>query len=97
MTDFLLDHTAVNFFEPSPLLGLDFGSYLVFIAIILLLMFGLETLKDHGDPYTRAEYVADLQEGTVREIVITPNKEAPTGYATVIFEKDTKQIYATDI
>ena len=52
-----------------------FGSYLVFMVIILLLMFGLETLKDHGDPYTRAEYVTDLQEGTVREIVITPNKE----------------------
>ncbi len=73
------------------------GSYLVFMAIILLLMFGLETLKDHGDSYTQAEYVADLQGGTVKEIVITPNKEAPTGYATVIFEDDTKQIYATDI
>ena len=74
-----------------------FGSYLVFMAIILLLMFGLETLKDHGDAYTQAEYVTDLQAGTVREIIITPNKEAPTGYATVIFENDTKQIYATDI
>ena len=30
MTDFLLDHTAVNFSEPSSLLGLDFGPYLVF-------------------------------------------------------------------
>ncbi len=74
-----------------------FGSYLVFMAIILLLMFGLETLKDHGDPYTQAEYVTDLQAGTVKEIIITPNKEAPTGYATVIFANDTKQIYATDI
>ena len=74
-----------------------FGSYLIFVAIILLLMFGLETLKDHGDAYTRAEYETDLQAGTVKEIVITPNKEAPTGYATVIFSNDTKRIYATDI
>ena len=74
-----------------------FGSYLIFVAIILLLMFGLETLKDYGDAYTRAEFEADLQAGTVKEIVITPNKEAPTGYATVIFANDTKRIYATDI
>ena len=74
-----------------------FGSYLIFVAIILLLMFGLETLKDHGDAYTRTEYETDLQAGTVKEIVITPNKEAPTGYATVIFSNDTKRIYATDI
>ena len=74
-----------------------FGSYLIFVAIILLLMFGLETLKDHGDAYTRVEFEKDLQAGTVKEIVITPNKEAPTGYATVIFSNDTKRIYATDI
>jgi len=74
-----------------------FGSYLIFVVIILLLMFGLETLKDQGDAYTRAEFETDLQAGTVKEIVITPNKEAPTGYATVIFANDTKRIYATDI
>ena len=74
-----------------------FGSYLIFVAIILLLMFGLETLKDQGDAYTRAEFETDLQAGTVKEIVITPNKEAPTGYATVIFSNEAKRIYATDI
>ena len=74
-----------------------FGSYLVFLAIILLLMFGLETWKDQGDAYTQAEYVTDLQGGKVKEIIITPNKEAPTGYATVLFDNDTRRIYATDI
>ena len=74
-----------------------FGSYLVFMAIILLLMFGLETWKDQGDAYTQAEYVTDLQGGKVKEIIITPNKEAPTGYATVLFDNDTRRIYATDI
>ena len=63
----------------------------------LLFMFGLETWKDQGDAYTQAEYVTDLQGGKVKEIIITPNKEAPTGYATVLFDNDTRRIYATDI
>ena len=74
-----------------------FGSYLVFVAIMLLLMFGMETLKGQGDTYTQAEYVADLQSGVVEDIVITPNKEAPTGYATVILKNEAKRIFATDI
>jgi len=74
-----------------------FGSYLIFVAIIMLLMFGLDFMKDQGDKYTQAEYAADLQAGAVKEIVITPNNETPTGYATVVLEDDVKQIYATDI
>ena len=74
-----------------------FGSYLIFLAILFLLMFGLDSVKGQGEAYTQAQYEADLQEETIRKIIITPNKEAPTGYATVIFDNDTKQIYATDI
>ena len=74
-----------------------FGSYLIFVAILLLLMFGLETMKNQGETYTQAQFELDLQEETIRRIVITPNREAPTGYATVVFDNETKQIYATDI
>ena len=74
-----------------------FGSYLIFLAILMLLMFGLESVKGQGEAYTQAQYEADLQEETIRRIIITPNKEAPTGYATVVFDNETKQIYATDI
>jgi len=74
-----------------------FGSYLIFVAILMLIMFGLDFMKDQGDKYTQAEYLADLQAGTIKEIVITPNNDAPTGYATVVLEEDVKQIYATDI
>ncbi len=74
-----------------------FGSYLIFVAILLLLMFGLETMKNQGETYTQVQYETDLQAGTIRRIIITPNREAPTGYATVVFDNETKQIYATDI
>ena len=74
-----------------------FGSYLIFLAILFLLMFGLDSVKGQSEAYTQAQYEADLQEETIRKIIITPNKEAPTGYATVVFDNDTKQIYATDI
>jgi len=73
------------------------GSYLIFMGIMLALMFALNSFKDQGDPYTQAQYVTDLQSGAVEEIIITPNKEAPTGYATVIFKDDVKKLYATDI
>ena len=74
-----------------------FGSYLIFMMIILTLLFAFDFWRDQGDNYTQAEYVMDLQSEKVKEIIITPNKEAPTGYATVVFEDGAKQIYATDI
>ena len=74
-----------------------FGAYLILMAIMLFLMFGMESLMGPVDSYTQAEYVADLQSGVVEEIVITPNKEAPTGYATVVLKEEAKRIFATDI
>ena len=73
------------------------GSYLIFVVLVLTLMFALDYLKDQGNEYTRTEFITDLQSETVKEIIITPNKETPTGYATVIFSEGAKRIFATDI
>ena len=33
--------------------------------------------------YSQAQFISDLDSGAVREVIITPNREAPTGYAKV--------------
>ncbi len=74
------------------------GSYFVFIGLLILIMFALNYLKRPDNNYTQAQLVQDLTAGKVKEIYLSPNKEAPTGYATIVFNDNTvKELYATDI
>ncbi len=74
------------------------GSYFVFIGLLVLIMFALNYMKRPDNNYTQAQLVEDLTSGKVKEIYISPNKEAPTGYATIVFNDNTvKELYATDI
>ncbi len=74
------------------------NSYLlifVFLALVFLLM---SIMRKNTINYKLSNYIEDLKTGTVKEVIITPNREAPTGYATVVFADDTsKDLYATDI
>ncbi len=75
-----------------------FGSYFVFIGLLILIMFALNYMKRPDNNYTQAQLVQDLTAGEVKEIYISPNKEAPTGYATIVFNDNTvRELYATDI
>ena len=74
------------------------GSYFVFIGLLVLIMFALNYMKRPDNNYTQAQLVEDLTSGKVKEIYISPNKEAPTGYATIVFNDNAvKELYATDI
>jgi len=74
------------------------GSYFVFIGLLVLIMFALNYMKRPDNNYTQAQLVEDLTAGKVKEIYISPNKEAPTGYATIVFNDNAvKELYATDI
>ena len=74
------------------------GSYFVFIGLLVLIMFALNYMKRPDNNYTQAQLVQDLTAQKVKEIYISPNKEAPTGYATIVFNDNTvKELYATDI
>ena len=75
-----------------------FGSYFVFIGLLVLIMFALNYMKRPDNNYTQAQLVQDLTAQKVKEIYISPNKEAPTGYATIVFnDNSVKELYATDI
>ena len=57
----------------------------------------ISMLRRQENDYTQAQFIKDLDSGEVVEVIITPNREAPTGYAKVVFPNMVKELYATDI
>ena len=78
--------------------GRSANSYFIFMLLLLMLIIGLNLVTSHQEDYTRTEFLTDLQEGNVSEVVISPNGEAPTGYLTIELKNgQNKILYATDI
>lgn len=74
-----------------------FSSYIILIAFLLVMLAAISLLRRQENDYTQAQFISDLDNGLVREVIITPNREAPTGYAKVVFPNVVKELYATDI
>ena len=77
--------------------GRGLHSYFIIIVILLCVMFGMNFLKKQDNDYTQAQLIADMESKTIKQIYISPNSEAPTGYATVVFDNYSEEVYATDI
>ena len=78
--------------------GRSANSYFIFMLLLLMLIIGLNLVTSHQEDYTRTEFLTDLQECNVSEVVISPNGEAPTGYLTIELKNgQNKILYATDI
>ncbi len=78
--------------------GRSLNSYIIWIVILLVLIVGLNMFKGQGDDYTQNELIADMDAGSVREIVIQPNKETPTGYVQVKLNTgENRRLYVSDI
>lgn len=77
--------------------GRFINSYFIMILLILIIVGVFYASANRKEEYTQAEFIRDMENGAVREVVIQPNKEAPTGYATVVLESGEKELYATDI
>ena len=74
-----------------------FSSYFILIAFLLVMLAVISLFRKQENNYTQAQFIEDLDSGVVREVIITPNREAPTGYAKVVFGDVVKELYATDI
>ena len=74
-----------------------FSSYFILIAFLLVMLAVISLLRRQENDYTQAQFVQDLDSGVVREVIIIPNREAPTGYARVVFGDVVRELYATDI
>ena len=77
--------------------GRGLHSYLIIILILLAVMFGMNFMKQQDNDYTQTQLIADMESKAVKQIYISPNSEAPTGYATVVFDNYSEKVYATDI
>lgn len=73
------------------------SSYLLLIAFLLVMLAVISMFRRQENNYTQAQFIKDLDGGTVHEVIITPNREAPTGYARVVFKDMVRELYATDI
>ena len=72
-------------------------SYFLMIVLLMIVLFAMNFRKFQDNDYTQTQLLTDMQNKVVKEIYITPNSEAPTGYATVVFDGSSKKLYATDI
>ena len=77
--------------------GRNFNSIVMLMAVVMLALVAFSFFEQQGRDYTRADLIADLESREVEEILVSPNKEAPTGYVTVIFSDGKEELYATDI
>ncbi len=75
-----------------------FGSYLVFIGILIMVIVALLTFGGSDENYTRKQFIADMEAGKVVSIEVNPNSESPTGYLLVELKSGAeRKFFVTDI
>lgn len=76
----------------------NLNSYLIWIVLLVIMIIGLNFFKTNGEDYTRNAFLADMEADNIKEIVIQPNRETPTGYLDVELKSGyEKRLYVTDI
>ncbi len=78
--------------------GRGLNSYFIFVALLILVTIGINMIKNQEPPYTRADFIADMEAGNVRGTLITPHSETPTGNVEVELKNGSdKKLYVTDV
>jgi len=72
-------------------------SYFLMIVLLMIVLFAMNFRKFQDNDYTQTRLITDMKSKVIKEIYITPNSEAPTGYATIVFDDSSRKLYATDI
>ena len=77
------------------------GLWILVLGLLLISVFAGEGLRLFGaENYTYSEFVQDFddQKNTIEKVIISPNKEVPTGLITVEYtDGDEKSFHVTDI
>ncbi|MBQ9136566.1 MAG: ATP-dependent zinc metalloprotease FtsH [Lachnospiraceae bacterium] len=75
-----------------------FGQYFLIITFLIMGIILINGIKNREVEYTRAQLIQDIQDGKVKEVLIRPNRETPTGNLEVIMVSGAeKTLYATDV
>ncbi|MCM1551068.1 MAG: ATP-dependent zinc metalloprotease FtsH [Butyrivibrio sp.] len=62
------------------------------------MIIGLNMFRSNEVSYTRNAFVADMESGNVRSIIIQPNSETPTGYLDIELKNGIeRRLYVTDV
>ncbi len=78
--------------------NIGFGSYFIFMLLLMMAVAIFTTLSSVNDQYTREQFVADMEAGRVTDVTVNPNSEVPTGYLRVDLSTGVdKKLYVTDI
>ena len=72
---------------------------LIMLAFVVVIEYGSQLLSKSNDVYNVSALSKDVDEGNVRNVVIMPNAETPTGSVRVSFYngKDDVVFYSTDV
>ena len=73
-----------------------FGIFLLLLAAIFIIGYVVRN-SNSLNTCTRAEFVAGLEEGTVKGVTIVQNREIPTGSLRIAFGTTTKLLYTSDV
>ncbi len=74
------------------------GTYIIFLAILLLILLGINKITDRAQEYSKEKLISDLEANRVTQVVITPNSETPTGTVLVsLTDGSIRRVYVTNV
>ncbi len=78
--------------------GKNLNSYFIFVALLILVTIGINMIKGQQQSYSRTDFIADIEAGNIKEIVINPNSETPTGNVEIELKNgNDRRLYVTDV
>ena len=78
--------------------GKGLNLYFVIIIALLLITVWISSLSNNEEDYTYSEFLQELEAGSIKDIVIQPNKETPTGALLLTMENgEEKVLYVSDV
>jgi len=78
--------------------GKGINLYFIVILILLLALLWINTFSEKEVECDRSEFTQFLEDQRVNDVIICPNKEAPTGKAIITLTSGTQYtLYATDV
>lgn len=76
-----------------------FGFYMVILIVMAFVWYFISTLNANTTDYNYSDFLQDLADNKVKEVVITQNEQVPTGYLEVKIDGNESKlvVYITDV
>lgn len=76
-----------------------FGFYFVILIMMAFIWYFVSTLGTNKTDYNYTDFLSDLEEGKVKEVVINQNEQVPTGYLEIRLDGSNNKtiVYVTDV